>query len=101
MSMSLGQSYTTPLPNTGVVRWVYASSAETWVILPPSERLLPLGPSATVMRRPSRMNVKTSPYFSRQSKRNAYGSMPYDAAEPNQGMMWKTTGGSVGSLGRS
>lgn len=36
--------------------------------------------------------------FSRQEKKNLYGSMPYVTVLPTSGTKWKTTGGSLGFL---
>ena len=46
------------------------------------------------MLRPNSVNVNTSPYFSRHSKKKRYGFIPYDTAEPTTGTQWNTRGGS-------
>lgn len=51
------------LRNDGVKHTVYASSALKTADFPPRTKLFPLGPSATVMRRPSKVKVNISPYW--------------------------------------
>ncbi len=97
---------------------VYASSAEKLANFPPSMKLFPAVPSATVILRPSKMKVNTSPYYNtsqwcslcwcgatltflRQDSKNATGSFPYLGADPMKGMKWKTSGGNDGSLGKT
>ena len=62
MSFELGQSYTTSVPNTGVQRCPYTSSALTSLSLPLRTKSLPFGPKHTVTFLPSNTNVKVSPY---------------------------------------
>ena len=45
------------------MRTVYASSADKLATFPPSIKLFPADPNATVILRPSKTNVNTSPYW--------------------------------------
>ena len=60
--MSSGSKHGKRVVNREDRQTLYASSAFISACLPPATKLFPRGPTATVTRRPSRMNVKTSPY---------------------------------------